>query len=116
MQVAAVTEKPEQFYARLPLTLLQLEIDGYDRLLDFIANSFHKNDQREIVQQAYGRLGDSQFYQARGWYHLFNTCNNWVARGLREAGLELTPGLKMSARSVMKAANRVAESQATNFH
>lgn len=35
-------------------------------------------------------LGDD-WYRARGEYCLFNTCNTWVASGLRKAGCPITP-------------------------
>jgi len=35
-------------------------------------------------------LGDD-WYRARGKYCIFNTCNTWVASGLRKAGCPITP-------------------------
>jgi len=29
------------------------------------------------------------FFKANGSYHLFNTCNTWLARGLKQSGLEI---------------------------
>ena len=29
------------------------------------------------------------FYKANGSYHLFNTCNTWLAKGLKDAGIEI---------------------------
>ena len=34
---------------------------------------------------------DSNFYKARGTFHLFNTCNTWTARMLRAGGVNLSP-------------------------
>ncbi len=34
---------------------------------------------------------DSNFYDARGRFHLFNTCNTWTARTLRAGGVNLSP-------------------------
>ncbi|MCU0344879.1 MAG: DUF2459 domain-containing protein, partial [Ignavibacterium sp.] len=28
------------------------------------------------------------YYKANGSYHLFNTCNTWLAKGLKEAGID----------------------------
>ncbi len=37
----------------------------------------------EIDQAFYGSI----FFEASGSYSLFNTCNNWTSRGLKEAGI-----------------------------
>jgi len=33
---------------------------------------------------------DDAFYEARGSYHLFETCNTWTGRGLRQAGVTVS--------------------------
>jgi Protein of unknown function (DUF2459) len=38
------------------------------------------------------RLGEG-WYRARGTYSAFNTCNTWVAAGLRKAGCPISPAL-----------------------
>jgi len=70
-------------------------------LTEFIANSFAKNSQGEIVEQKNGIYGDSQFYDGVGVYHLFNTCNKWTAKGLSSAGFDNSTALKLTAGSVM---------------
>ncbi len=114
MHVVAVAENPESYYTDEPLVSIELETSSYVDLVKFISNSFYKNRQMEILEQANGRSGDSQFYKARGLYHLFNTCNKWTAKGLRESGLDMTPGLKLTADSVMDGVIRVAKSKSVN--
>jgi len=48
-----------------------------------------------------GLYGRSRFYASRERFHLFKTCNVWVATALREAGLPLTPTLTVSADALM---------------
>ncbi len=36
------------------------------------------------------------FYKANGSYHLFNTCNTWLAIGLKEAGLEIEDNIVLT--------------------
>ena len=39
---------------------------------------------------AQGKLiGQSSFLRARGSFHLFNVCNQWMARALRAAGVNV---------------------------
>ena len=42
----------------------------------------------------------TQFFKSRGTYLLFNSCNHWTSRGLREAGLTMRPQLNFLAGQV----------------
>jgi len=44
-----------------------------------------------------GLYGRSRFYASRERFHLFKTCNVWVATALREAGLPVTPSINAGA-------------------
>ena len=67
----------------------------YRQLTEFILASFQKNQQGEKVQIVGESYSDNDaFYEALGTYHLLNTCNSWVGRALRTAGVRcgwLTP-------------------------
>lgn len=39
-----------------------------------------------------GLYGVSAFYEGRGRYHLFQTCNSWVSRALRAGDIGAAPG------------------------
>jgi hypothetical protein len=41
----------------------------------------------QIAGYAYGST--DAFFEADGSYHLLNTCNSWVGRGLRKAGIKV---------------------------
>jgi uncharacterized protein (TIGR02117 family) len=66
---------------------LELPPGGMNRLVGFIEESFEKGGQspRHLARAGYG-FGD-EFFLASGHFNIFNPCNVWVARGLREAGL-----------------------------
>ena len=49
-----------------------------------------------------GLYPNSLFYPAKGQFHLFNTCNTWVARALRTSGLSVTPVGAITAAGVMQ--------------
>jgi uncharacterized protein (TIGR02117 family) len=48
-----------------------------------------------------GLYPDSLFYPATGRFHLFNTCNTWVARQLEAAGLPVSPSGIVRASELM---------------
>jgi len=61
----------------------------YESLVDFISQSFQKNDSgslQPIAGESYGSA--DAFYQGAGSYHAFRTCNCWVGGGLASAGVK----------------------------
>lgn len=73
----------------------------FNRLLDAIAGSFTRDGKGNPLPLATNGLsGTDAFFVARGNFNLLNTCNVWVGKMLRAAGLEFgfwTP-LPMSVR------------------
>ena len=58
----------------------------YGRLVKFIKASFRldsRGNYCQIDEACYSTC--DAFFEANGRYHLFNTCNSWVGRGLRTA-------------------------------
>lgn len=54
-----------------------------------------------------GRVaGASYFLAAKGNFHLFNMCNQWTARLLRDAGVPLNPAFSFTASGLLRAAER----------
>ena len=45
---------------------------------------------RTIALPGAGYGPDDAFYEAKGSYHLFETCNTWTGRGLRRAGVPVS--------------------------
>lgn len=67
---------------------VRISAESYRELVDFILQSFDEEngDKRRIDPSlSYGQ--HDAFYEARGSYHLFNTCNCWVGRALRTSGI-----------------------------
>lgn len=70
-------------------------------LVDFIAGSFAYNQSGLLAPGQSGIYGNSQFYQGKGEYHLFNTCNKWTAKGLKSIGMDISVTLKLTSKSIM---------------
>lgn len=66
---------------------IELEQEQFTALCSFIGNTFNRTAEERIISDKAG--GKVKYYEANGDYHLFNTCNTWVANGLREAGFEI---------------------------
>jgi uncharacterized protein (TIGR02117 family) len=68
----------------------------------FVQQSFLKYPADQLIPMKPGIYGNSQFYEAAGRFHLFNTCNKWVAKGLASMGLDVDPTLALTASNVLK--------------
>jgi len=101
IHAVAVTSEPTRFFQNSTVQKLCISDEGFTSLLDFVESSFAKNLNGELIQLSNGIYGDSQFYEGVGEYYLFNTCNKWTAKGLKSAGLNISPTFKLSAGSVM---------------
>lgn len=62
--------------------------EAYRRLTQFILASFRTNAQsRKRIDAAFHQW--DAFYEARGHYHIFNTCNCWVGEALKDCGVRV---------------------------
>jgi uncharacterized protein (TIGR02117 family) len=62
--------------------------EQYSRLVKHVLGSFRRDEGGRFLLIKGGAYGtDDAFYQAHGSYHAFNTCNCWVGRGLKAAGV-----------------------------
>lgn len=63
--------------------------EQFKNICCYINKTFYLNDVGEtsiLSQKAEGKI---IFYKSNDSYHLFNTCNTWIARGLKDAGLTI---------------------------
>ena len=59
----------------------------YTKLTNFILESFQKDDRGGVLHIKGHSYGDNDaFYEAKGVYGLFNTCNTWTNNGLKYCG------------------------------
>lgn len=85
---------------RLPLSQAQ-----YTSLIRYVLDTAQRERAHgvNVPGAHYGRY--DAFFAANGRYHLFNTCNNWIGRGLMQAGVKVsrwTP-LDMNVRQHLQA-------------
>lgn len=67
---------------------LVISNDKFRALCSFIAGSYKRNEQGEIVPSTI--FGPSNiFFLGKKEYHLFRTCNTWVAMALKHSGIDI---------------------------
>ena len=78
-------------------TVLAVELPpvGFRRLCDHIQQTYAVDDHGQPI-----RLGRG-WYRARGTYSAFNTCNTWIASGLRKAGCPISPAMCSLPRQLL---------------
>lgn len=82
----------------------ELDETGYDRLLNFIEESFARDAGAVVPIDGFSYNGNDRFFEAEGSFNALLGCNTWTARALREAGLRtglwnpLPPSLGLSLR------------------
>ncbi len=70
--------------------MIMVDSSTYARLVDYIQSSFYRNVNKQVefipTSAIYGKA--DAFYEAKGRYSLFSTCNSWANGALKAAGLK----------------------------
>jgi len=99
------------YFAESEVVELRLSRRGFDAMTRFIHEEYQRDREDRALRLEQGLYGSSWFYAARSRYHLFNTCNTWVARALSTAGLAVTPSGVITANDGMRQVRRVGVSR-----
>ena len=83
---------------------------GFARLVDFVAET-HAPEPNDLGP---GQRAGSRFYASPRRFHLFDTCNTWVARALAQAGLPVDPARVIAARDLLRQARRLTPASASS--
>jgi uncharacterized protein (TIGR02117 family) len=101
VHAVAVPENVNGYFSNSEAQRLCLNDREITSLVAYISNSFSKNKLADVKSLSEGIYGDSQFYKGAGSYHMFNTCNEWTAKGLKSIGMDIQPATKVTAESIM---------------
>jgi uncharacterized protein (TIGR02117 family) len=101
LHVVGFTLPPAQYFSHSDVFAVRLSPAGFAALSTFIHTTYKRDANGRTMPLGPGWYGDSQFYLAEGRYHLFNTCNNWIARALQVAGAPTHPAAAMTAGTVL---------------
>lgn len=102
MHVAGFSEPPDRRHPDAEVLAVSLSTAAFDRLVTNIDAAFDRPEGGRAEVVARGLYPESHFYPAHGGFHLFNTCNTWVARQLAAAGVDLSPAGVMTANQLMR--------------
>ena len=87
MQVYYINNEPDETENTIKLSLNE---EQFLKISSFVRNTFEIDSTGLVIKvepnnKFYFR---EQFYKAKGTYSIFNTCNNWTNRGLKQAGIK----------------------------
>lgn len=91
LHIVALHEPPAAAFPGVPVVALRVSSAGAQRLAAAIAASHARGADGASIGLAPALYGQGRFYASVERFHLFATCNVWVARRLRDAGLDLRP-------------------------
>ncbi|MDC1172589.1 DUF2459 domain-containing protein [Alphaproteobacteria bacterium] len=94
----------ETTFRNSKIVKLTLNETEYTKLLYFIHKSFTRNVNGKAQLEGVGLYGknNSFFYMANGEFHLFNTCNTWVASAIQSTGIGLDSTGIVTADNLLK--------------
>jgi uncharacterized protein (TIGR02117 family) len=102
LHVVGFDEPVAATFAGREVVELRVARRGFDAMTRFVAAEYQRDAEGRPRRLQRGLYGTSWFYAARSRYHLFNTCNTWVARALREAGLPVSPAGTITAGGLVR--------------
>lgn len=99
-----VPPSPRDYFVGSDVVELRISDQEMDSVCRFVALSFERGEDGNLLPLGRGLYGDSRFYEAKGRYHALHTCNTWTAKGLASAGVAIEPHGILTARGAMRAA------------
>ena len=76
--------------------------EAFQQLVRYLSRSFSRAPDHPPAEVRPGLYAHSRFYPATGRFHLFRTCNTWVADALNAAGLPVSPTFALTAASLTR--------------
>jgi uncharacterized protein (TIGR02117 family) len=101
LHVAEVPIDPEKYYPNIEIKKLLVTCAGFQNMLRYIYKTFKRDSKGNPVKTGKGLHVHGLFYHANGKFHVFNTCNTWTAKILKEAGLRVSSFLTITSSDIM---------------
>lgn len=96
LHMVALQGAPTRHFAGARMATLDISREGAQRLVAAIAASHERDAQGQPIAFGPSLYGQGRFYASVERFHLFKTCNVWVASRLRDAGVAVRPVLAIT--------------------
>jgi uncharacterized protein (TIGR02117 family) len=111
LHVVGLTAPVTGYFAASEVVAIRPSRRGFDALADFVHAEYQRDRDGAPLRLGQSLYGSGWFYGARSRYHLFNTCNTWVARALGRAGLAVETAGVVTASDVMRQVRPLGETR-----
>jgi uncharacterized protein (TIGR02117 family) len=102
LHVVGLTAAVTDSFAGNEIVAIRVTRRGLEALADFVHAEYQRDRGGAPLRLGPSLYGAGWFYTGRSRYHLFNTCNTWVARALGAAGLAVENAGVVTASDVMR--------------
>ncbi len=100
----------EKFYGKATVMQIIMDSTRFSALCRFISESFVRDEQQDIIPSTvYGK--SDRFFMAKRKYHLFRTCNTWVALALKRSGFDVSTFLVLNAAQMFNRIEKIPRSE-----
>lgn len=105
LRVEGIYISKEQYFDVSEIVVeLKIKKEQLKILLKYITETILINEKGEHEILSTEFLNQVYFFKANGNYHLFNTCNTWLAGGLKKAGFEIEDNVILTEQLFKEAA------------
>jgi len=111
LHIVGLTATVTDSFAGSEVVAIRLSRRGLDALADFVQAEYQRDRDGAPLRLGPSLYGSGWFYAGRSRYHLFNTCNTWVARALGAAGLPVESAGVVTASDVMRQVRPLGEAR-----
>ena len=101
LQIVGFRGPVTDYFPRAEVIRVDLSETGFERLCRYFEDSYARDETALSQPLGPSLYGEGRFYLSRETYHVFNTCNAWTARALREAGCPLIPAASLRVKTLM---------------
>ncbi|MBN1501853.1 MAG: DUF2459 domain-containing protein [Spirochaetes bacterium] len=81
----------------------------FDRICSFINGSFKHDNSGMFIKLSSNGSGNTVFYKSVYSYHLFNTCNTWIASALKKGDFRISKKIIITADDLYEAVSPLGE-------
>ena len=91
-------------------TAVAISREGAARFVAYVDRYLVLDETGAAVRTSDGKvIGRSAFLRSRGSFHLFNVCNQWMARALRAAGVDVNARAAWLAGPLIRQVRKVGQ-------
>jgi uncharacterized protein (TIGR02117 family) len=107
LHLVGSNDAPKIFYPKAEVIELHFSPTAFDRLINFLSQSFLRPNSKGRAQASAGLYSYSRFYPSSGKFSLLNTCNTWVAQTLETAGLPVSASRVITAGQLAEQIDKI---------